>query len=428
MNRPNGPALEPVDLAAVLARARRDRGRRRWLWLLLLALLASGVFYGVRQHREHANDPTVEFVGADITRGKLTVKVTATGTLQPLTQVEVGSELSGTVEDVLVDFNDTVKRGQVLARLDPQRLTATTVQARGSLAAAAGRLREAEATVVETGLKTGRCAKLAARQMCAADELDQTRAAHARAEAAVASAHAEVEVAQATLEERETELAKAVIHSPIDGIVLKRLIEPGQTVAAVMQTPHLFTLAENLTQMELEVAVDEADVGGVAAGQPASFSVDAYPSRAFPATVTQVRYAPETKDGVVTYTTVLRVDNADLALRPGMTATAEIAVQEFADVLLAPNAALRFVPPPAPAKGQDGGLLSRLMMRWPSRQVTSRPEEVPGAQRRLWLLDGNTPRALTVTVGASDGQRTVVRGSGLDAGVRVAVDYVQAQR
>ena len=428
MNRPDELARPAVDLAAVLTAARQSRGRRRWFGVLILALIVAATAYGLRLRADNADGPTIEYVSAALERGNLTIKVTATGTLQPVTQIEVGSELSGTVTAVLVDFNDVVKRGQVLARLDTQRLLATTVQARGSLAAAQARLREAEATAVETELKAGRCAKLAARQMCSKDELDATHAAHARAQAAVASATAEVAVARAALEEHDTELGKTVIHSPIDGIVLKRLVQPGQTVAAMMQTPLLFTLAENLTQMELQVAVDEADVGTVRAAQSASFTVDAYPGRAFPATVTQVRYAPETKDGVVTYATILSVDNADLALRPGMTGTAEIIVQEVRDQLLVPNAALRFAPPQSANKGQDGGLLGRLMMRWPSRQVSARPDEPKGDQRRLWLLEGETPRALTVTIGATDGQHTVVASNELAVGQHVAIDYQQPAR
>ena len=426
MNRPPAPTPGNLDTVLTAARGKKRRGTLLW-WLVTALLLVAGVLF-VQRRAQYTAGPVIEYIGADIIRGDLTVKVTATGTLQPLNQVDVGSELSGTVEAVLVDFNDTVKRGQVLARLDPQRLTATAVQARGSLASAQARLREAQATAVETGLKNGRCAKLAQKQMCSADDLDASHAALARAEAGVASAKAEVAVATASLEERETELAKAIIHSPIDGIVLKRLIEPGQTVAAVMQTPLLFTLAENLTQMRLQVAVDEADVGVVAAGQSASFGVDAYANRAFPATVTQVRYAPETKDGVVTYTTVLGVDNSDLALRPGMTGTAEIIVREVKDALLVPNAALRFVPPAATPKGNDGGLLGKLMMRWPPRQPSTRAEEPHGKQRQLWVMDGPTPRAVTVTIGATDEQRTVVTGAGIAAGNKVAIDYRQAQQ
>lgn len=424
MNQPTRAAAPPTPLDTALAQARSGRNRRRMLWLLLLPVLAVGG-YRLFDARRAASGPAIEYVGAPVTQGSLTVKVTATGTLEPLKQIDVGTELSGLVEEVLVDYNDTVSRDQVLARLDTQRIEATMVQARGSLAAAQGRLREVEATVIETRLKTARCAKLATRQMCSTDDLDATRAAFTRAEAAVASARAQVAVARATLEERETDLTKAVIRSPIDGIVLKRMIEPGQTVAAAMTTPVLFTLAENLTQMKLNVAVDEADVGTVRTGQAAHFTVDAYPARSFPAQVTQVRYAPETKDGVVTYATVLLVDNSDLALRPGMTATAEVVVEEIADAILVPNAALRFVPPPAPDKAASGGILSRLMMRWPARQVTARPAESSGSERQLWLLEGQTLRPVTVEIGATDEQLTVVKGDAVKPGMQVAVDYVQ---
>ncbi len=427
MNQPTRTTAAATSLDAALTQARSARYRRRAVWLLVVAALAFGG-YRLFDARRAARAPTIEYVGSKITQGALTVKVTATGTLEPLKQIDVGTELSGLVKEVLVDFNDQVLRDQVLARLDTERLQATMVQARGSLSAAQGRLQEVEATVVETRLKTARCAKLALRQMCSADDLDATHAAFTRAEAAVASARAQVAVARASLEERETDLAKTVIRSPIDGIVLKRLIEPGQTVAAAMTTPVLFTLAENLTQMKLNVAVDEADVGAVRAGQTANFTVDAYPERHFPAQVSQVRYAPETKDGVVTYATVLLVDNNDLALRPGMTATAEVVVEEIADALLVPNAALRFVPPPAPDETQSGGILSRLMMRWPSRQVTAKPVEQSGSERQLWLLEAQAVRPVTVQAGATDEQLTVVTGAALKPGLEVAVDYVQPDK
>jgi HlyD family secretion protein len=418
-----GPAPRTGDLDHILADARRGH-RRRLVIGALVCLLLAGVGAWLYHGREKSAGPRIEYVAAGITQGDLTVTVTATGTLEPLTQVDVGTELSGTVEEVLVDFNEPVTQGQVLARLDTDRLEALAVQARGSLASAQGALREAEATMVEARLKAERCAKLAARQMCAVDELDALRAAEARAVAAVDRARAQVAVARATLEERETDLGKAVIRAPIDGIVLKRLIEPGQTVAAMMETPILFTLAENLTQMELRVAVDEADVGVVAAGQRASFSVDAYPERTFAAEAVQVRYAPETLEGVVTYATVLTVDNADLALRPGMTATAEIVVEEVRDALLVPNAALRFTPPPATAERDERGLLGRLFMRWPRSAPPPRAEEAPGGRRTLWVLERNVPRPVEVTAGATDQQQTVVSGPDLRPGMRVAVDYV----
>lgn len=414
-----------APLEHVLVQSHQQRKRRRFGAWLLAALLAAGAAHAIIT-RQSGDQPKIEYVAAEVTRGPLTVTITATGTLQPLTQVDVGSELSGLVEEVLVDYNDAVARDQVLARLDTQRLEASAVQARGSLTAVEAQLQEARATATETTLKGARCAKLALRQMCSADDLDAAQAAQARAEAMVASARAQVAVARATLEERETELAKAVIRSPIDGIVLKRLIEPGQTVAAMMQTPLLFTLAENLTQMELNVAVDEADVGEVTPGLRASFTVDAYPERTFPAVVKQIRYAPETVDGVVTYATLLDVDNADLALRPGMTATAEIVVTEIADAILVPTAALRFTPPPAPdAQADGGGFLGRLMFRFPRRRNGTRSEEPAGNARRVWVLERGVPRAVEVAVGASDTQRTVVSAGALQPGMQVAIDYLQ---
>jgi len=420
----NAPPTPP-PLADLLATARRAQRRRHLLWVLFAAAVVAGLWPMLPERGGSKGAPRIEYVGAPVTRGDLTIRVSATGTLQPLTQVDVGSELSGLLAEVLVDFNDTVSRGQLLARLDTQSLEALTVQARGSLASAEAREREAEATVVESVLKRDRCAKLAKRQMCSTDELDALNAARARAEAAVASNQAQVAVAAATLRQRETDLAKAAIRSPIDGIVLKRLVEPGQTVAAMMQTPVLFTLAENLTQMELVVAIDEADVGKVRPNQAASFQVDAYPDRTFEARVKQVRYAPETVDGVVTYATVLEVDNGDLALRPGMTATAEVVVEEIVDALLVPNAALRFAPPPAPDAERGGGLLGRLMMRWPSSRPSTRTDDSGVGRSRVWVLEGGAPRPLVVTAGATDDVHTVIVEGDLREGTEVAVDYVE---
>ena len=278
-------------------------------------------------------------------RGNLTVVVTATGTLEPVNQVDVGSELSGIIDIVEVDYNDRVELGQVLARLDTDKLQAEVLQSQAALEAAQAKILEAQATVLETHLKSQRCDRLAVKKMCSQEDVDSSVAAYKRARAEEGSARAQVAEARAKLGADQTNFAKAVIHSPIDGIVLVRNVEPGQTVAATLQAPVLFTLAEDLAKMELHVDVDEADVGLVEAGQTAHFTVDAYPERTFPARITQVRFGSQTVDGVVTYETVLNVDNSDLSLRPGMTATADITVKRIENAILVPNAALRFTPP-----------------------------------------------------------------------------------
>jgi HlyD family secretion protein len=349
------------------------------------------------------------------------VTVTATGTLEPVNQVDVGSELSGIIKAVLVDFNDKVQRDQVLARLDTDRLRAQVLESRASLQSSEAKVREARATVQETRLAFERCEKLAERQLCATGDLDAARAAYARAQAAEASAQAQVAEARATLGGRETELAKAEIRSPIDGLVLLRQIEPGQTVAASLQAPILFTLAEDLAQMELHVAVDEADVGRVSEGQAAEFSVDAWPGRSFPANITQVRFAPRTVEGVVTYETVLAVDNSDLALRPGMTATAVITVQELRDAVLIPNAALRFTPPAIEAaQSRQRGVFGMIFPRPPHGTRRSNVERNAGP--RVWVLRDGEPQAITVETGASDGRFTALQSGDIQPGERVVID------
>jgi HlyD family secretion protein len=265
--------------------------------------------------------------------------------------------------------------------------------------------------------------------MCSQEDLGTVEAAYARARAVEASARAQISVAQATLDAQQTDLGKAVIRAPIGGIVLKREIEPGQTVAATLQTPVLFQLAENLSQMELHVAVDEADVGEVLEGQHATFTVDAYPNRTFDAVITQVRFAPETVEGVVTYGTVLSVDNADLALRPGMTATAEIVSQKLSGVLLVPNETLRFSPPVSekPAGGAKASLFSRLL---PHRPSPSKEKGTSGAEQahRVWTLQQGEPVAIPVEIGPTDGLATQVVGGAVTPGMALLVDVASTGR
>jgi HlyD family secretion protein len=396
------------------------RQRLRWLITTIPALLLAG---GALLWLLPGEEAAVRYETAEVQQGDLTVTVTATGTLEPVNQVDVGSELSGIIETVEVDFNDKVQRGQVLARLDTDRLQAQVLESRAALQSNEAKVTEAQATVLETRLAFERCEKLAERQLCTTGDLDAARAAHARAKAAEASARALVTEARATLDGKETELAKTEIRSPIDGLVLLRQIEPGQTVAASLQAPILFTLAEDLSQMELHVAVDEADVGRIAVGQSAAFTVDAWPERSFPARITQVRFAPRTVEGVVTYETVLAVDNTDLALRPGMTATSVITVQELQDALLVPNAALRFTPPATEsAQPRRRGAFGMIFPRPPMGQRRSNADKNGG--QKVWVLRDAEPEAVPVKTGSSDGKFTELRSGELHPGEQVVVDTV----
>jgi HlyD family secretion protein len=409
------------DVAQIL-NAERPTGRRWLRWsVAAAALLILVVIAYVWFQPGHAS--AVRYETAEITTGDLTVTVTATGTLQPVNQVDVGSELSGIIDSVAVDFNDRVTRGQVLARLNTDRLQARVTESRAALKSDEAKLEEAKATVLETRLRYERCEQLAARKLCAQEELDTDRAAQARAKAVEASALAQVAVARATLGGNETELGKAEIRSPIDGLVLQRQIEPGQTVAASLQAPVLFTLAEDLAQMELIVAVDEADVGKIAEGQQAVFTVDAYPEREFPARITQVRFAPQTIEGVVTYETVLSVDNSDLSLRPGMTATAVITVQQLHGVMLVPNAALRFTPAEKKAEQSSGGGVFGALFRRPPHN-RRKPNVDGNGGKKVWLLRDGQPEAVPVKIGASDGKFTELRSDGIQPGQSVVIDTI----
>ncbi|AKH20976.1 RND transporter [Sedimenticola thiotaurini] len=398
-------------------------------WLLLTAVLAV-IAVTAWQLFANGESQSVHYKTADVSRGSLNITVTATGTLEPVNQVEVGSEISGTINAVLVDFNDRVKQGQVLARMNTDQLQAKVDQAEASLKLARAQVKQSEATVIETRNNLNRARKLAETGMCSEQECDSAQAAYDRAVANLESAKAQVVQAQATLNAELTTLAKATIHSPIDGIVLNRDVEPGQTVAASFQTPVMFILAENLTQMELHVDVDEADVGQIAVGQEALFTVDAYAGRSFPARITEVHFASQTVDGVVTYETVLSVDNSELLLRPGMTATADILVKQVTDALLVPNAALRFSPPePEQQTSSRGGLISNLMPRPP--QAPKPREETSTAnnqQQRVWVLNDGAPLPIAVTTGATDGINTEITSGAIEPGMALIIDTISSKQ
>lgn len=393
------------------------RGRLVLLVAIVGALIGLGLVVLAPAKKE-----AEAFVTRSIETGGLVVRVNATGTLEPTNEIELSSELSGIVRTVLVDDNATITKGEVLAILDTDKLEAQAAQSRATLAAAKARILEAEATLTETRRAYERIKALKARNVASVQELDASEATFRRAEAGLASAQADVGVAEADLKLRETDLSKAKILSPIDGIVLRRGVEPGQTVASSLQAPVLFTLAEDLKTMDLKVDVDEADVSLVAVGQAATFTVDAFPNRVFPAEIATIRFAPDAVEGVVTYETSLTVDNSELLLRPGMTASAEIVVRSIENAVLVPNEALRFRPPATQAKS-SGGITALFTFRPPRSDRQRRVETtLPPGKRRIYVMENGEPKAVTVSVGLSDGRVTEILGDEVKPGDKIAVD------
>jgi HlyD family secretion protein len=376
-----------------------------------------------------------------VRKGRLKVTVSATGTLKPVNQVDVGTEVSGIIREVLVDFNDPVKKGQTLARIDASQLQAQKLQSEASLEVAKAEYVKAQTDVDEAKSNLERLKKayrLSNGKVPAKQDLDTAEAKYQVALAQVEVAKANIIKAEAVLEANISELAKATIYSPITGIVLNRSVETGQTVAASLQAPVLFTLAENLTNMMLYVSVDEADVGQIKEAQSAEFIVDAYPDKTFPAQITQVRFAPQTENGVVTYQCLLKVDNSDLLLRPGMTATADILVQDERDALLVPSAALRFTPSQQTyslsgrgrqeaGRNERSSILSKLFPRpgHGNRGSRSSGEAVKPEAAKVWIVQNGRSLPVLVQTGASDGINTRIVSGDLKPGLQVIVGMIQ---
>jgi HlyD family secretion protein len=400
---------------------------KRWvLWgaIALVVLIVGYLVFG------RSGGGGTRYVTQEVTRGELIVKVTATGNLEPRNQVDISSELSGTIRTVLVDVNDEVKAGQVLTKLDTSRLEAQVLQAQSSLASAKASVVQAVAGLKEARANLARLQKvreLSGNKLPSQQDMDVAESAVAQAEGQEAAARAAVAQAQANLDAVKTDLSKTDIKSPINGVVLVRSVEPGQTVASSLQAPVLFTLAEDLKKMELHVDVDEADIGSVRVGQEATFTVDAFPSRQFRAKITRVDFASNntqkssssgtstgataTSTGVVTYQTVLEVDNSDLALRPGMTATAEIVTTSIEDAILVPNAALRFTPEgvavPGQPQQQSRGALTAFMPTMP-RRMFGQQRGSGGNIGRVWIIADGKPVPAMFRPGPTDGRMTQV--------------------
>jgi HlyD family secretion protein len=404
--------------------------RKRAIAWVVAAIVATALIAGTAIYLYLKKNASVQYKTSESQRGNLTVIVTATGNLKPVNQVDVGTELSGTIKAVLVDYNERVKAGQVLAKMDTEKLESQALKSGASLESARAKLLQAQVTLLERRNEFQRmlyAGDLSNGKAVSQKDLVTAEAALRRAEADETSAKAQIAEAEATLAVDKTNLSKAIIRSPIDGIVLDRKIEPGQTVAASLSSPVLFTIAEKLSKMELHVDVDEADVGRVKKGQDAAFAVDAYPDRRFPARISEVHQVSQKVNGVVTYESVLSVNNTDLSLRPGMTATAEITVKKVEGALLVPNAALRFIPPESEEKpsGDDGGLLGKLLPRPPKNSSTagSWEQQVTGKSQRVWILRDGTPIPLTVTVGVTDGKMTEVISRDVRPGLALIVDF-----
>ncbi len=430
--RPNGDQ----DLAEIVGRA-ASRPFRKWLVVAVVLVAAGGTGWSLAS-RNKSGPPEPEYATSPVSRGDISLIVTAAGNLAPTNQIIVGSELSGTVEEIYVDTNDTVKKDQPLLRLDTSKLDQQTGRSRASLLSAQARVSQAEATLLESKAALARqeeLLKISGGKTPSRAAMETSRATVARAEADLESARATVVGAEAEVRSFESDLEKALIRSPVDGMVLARSIEIGQTVAASFTAPTLFTIAEDLKKMELRVSVSEADIGRIEPGQPATFSVDAWPGREYRATVTKVAFGSESaatgtggaaapaSTGVVTYSTELEVANEDLSLRPGMTATVDIAIASREDVVVVPNAALRFDPVAAAAVGKpeeaDRTLVESLA---PGRRWRGMNQARPGAASsdpNVWVLENGKPVEVKVKPGITDGRVTEILDDSLSPGTPV---------
>ncbi len=422
------PALEPTppvqatDLKTLLDDTETPPWYARrsvWAAAVVLLLAGAGLWWWLASRAANA---APSYTTQAVTRGDLTLTVTANGTLQPTRAINIGSELSGTVLKVNVDVNDPVKKGQVLVVLDPAKLRDQVARSQAAVTGANAQVAQAEATTRETAATLARLEevwRLSAGQAPSATELDASRATLARAQANASSARAAVTEARAALSTDQTNLGKASISAPADGVVLTRNVDPGNAVAASLQAVTLFSVAEDMAKLRLWVYVDEADVGSVKVGQSATFTVSAYASRPFPARITRVGLGSTITDNVVTYLTYLDVDNADGALRPGMTATAIITATERKNVLLVPNSALRFTPSTAVATARKGFASSMVMgpQRGPRRQGAAGANTADA--RQVWVLKDGVPVAVAVRQGITDGRLTEVLSGDLTAGTLV---------
>ena len=387
-------ALKISTLPALIAREQRRRRRRLlllWIALAIVPLSGTGVWWALRAKPIPVSQ---RFRLEPLTHGDLVREVRATGHVEAVSTVQVGAEISGRLSTVEADFNDHVKAGQILARFDRSSLEAQRIQIEASVAQAQAASAQARFELEQARRNLQRAETLFAHGAQSEAEHDASLSAAQLAEARLRAAEAQVQSQKAALILAQTNLSHAVIRAPIDGVIITRNVDPGQTVASVLQTPVLFSVAANLKRMRVIAAVDEADIGEVLLSQKATFTVNAYPNRLFEGVVTEVRNSPVVVQDVVTYGVVIEVANDDLALKPGMTASARIRIGSVRNVAKVPTAALRFTPPGAAR------------------------DDAPG----IWTLEGETPKRVLVTPGLSDGEFTEVSKGSPKEGTPILVD------
>ncbi|MDR3230771.1 MAG: efflux RND transporter periplasmic adaptor subunit [Synergistaceae bacterium] len=390
-------------------------------FLIIAGLVGGGVWY--RFFR--ADSVRYVYRTQSVTRGDIMATVSATGRLNAVEMIEVGTQVSGTIQEIYVDYNSAVKKGQLIALLDPDVLASQVEQAKASLTLAQAGVTSARASVTDSSRSWTRNKELWARNLIAKSELDTAETALTLARANLAESEARVVQAKAQLRQAETNLGYTRIVSPVDGVVISRQVDVGQTVAASLQTPTLFSIARDLTQMQIEASIDEADIGRIAEGQNAECKFDAWPKQVFDGTVTQIRLNPEIVSNVVTYTVVLKVENAEMKLKPGMTANVTIVTERRGDVLKIPAAALRFSPPvdAVPSeKPAAAGVASPLgMPRFP-RGGSSQSR---AGEQVVWLVEGGR-LAGSVPVGdqgISDRTWVEIVNSQLKEGQELAISF-----
>ncbi len=422
--------------------------RSRWTWIVI-GVVAVAAIGGWWRYRKARADEEVHYDTVTVDQGRIIAKVTATGTLSAIVTVQVGSQVSGTIAALHADFNSTVTKGELIAKIEPSLFEAAAQQARANLIAAQGNLAKAKAQAVDADRQAQRNSALLGRHLIAQADYDTAQATADADRAAVDAAAGSVEQAKAQLHQAEVNLAYTDIKSPTDGTVIARNVDVGQTVAASLQAPTLFLIAQDLRKMQVDTSVAESDIGKIASGMPSIFTVDAYPTERFNGTVRQVRNSPQTVQNVVTYDAVIDVDNSQLKLKPGMTANCTFVYAQRDDALRVPNAALRFLPPPellarlhlgggrngrfgGRRRGGEGGQGqgeqgSGFRRGGGDAGQGGPPGEGQSGSRRgganrapdrrvLWVLRAGQPHPVPIRIGISDGSLTEVASGDIKAG------------